>query len=91
LRHSIQASQFAVDFLVEPLSQLISISSAQSLHPQYSLRVHRLVIVDAVDGASPLMRLTLPTTFVDEAVTLMVESTIILFGNAWHTQHTAHL
>jgi hypothetical protein len=30
-------------------------------------------------------------TLVDEAVTLTVQSTVILFGNAWHTSHAPRL
>ena len=56
----------------------------------HALRVHRLVVVDAVDGAKALDAVDVLATFVDEAVTLTVQSTVILFGNAWHTHHAPH-
>jgi hypothetical protein len=69
---------------------LLSSSSAQAFQPQHSLRVHRLVVVDTVDGAKSLDTVDVLAAFVDEAVTLTVQSTVILFGNAWHT-HPPHL
>src|SRR5215472_19165035 len=90
-KDKLQALQFALDFLFEPPWQLISSSSAQAFQPQHSLRVHRLVVVDAVYGAKPLDAVDVLATFVDEAVTLTVQSTVILFGNAWHTHHAPYL
>src|SRR5262249_11966854 len=49
-----QALKFAPVSPLEPPWQLISSSSAQAFQPQHSLRVHRLVVVDAVYGAKPL-------------------------------------
>jgi hypothetical protein len=54
LKDKLQALQFALDFLLESPWQLISSSSAQAFQPQHSLRVHRLVVVDAMDGAKAL-------------------------------------
>src|SRR5215469_12973266 len=81
-KDKLQALQFALDFLLEPPWQLISSSSAQAFQPQHSLRVHRLVVFDAVDVFA---------TFVDDVGTRTVQSTVILFGNAWHTHHAPYL
>jgi hypothetical protein len=86
-KDKLQALQFAVDFLLEPPWQLLSNSSAQAFQPQHALRVHRLVVVDAVDGAKSLDTVDVLAAFVDEAVTLTVQPPVILFGNAWHTHH----
>jgi hypothetical protein len=37
------------------------------------------------------MRSHVLATFIDEAVTLAVQSTVILFGNGWHTHDAPHL
>src|SRR5262249_60360381 len=89
-KNKLQALQFALDFLLEPPWQLISSSSAQAFQPQHSLRVHRLVVVDAVYGAKPLDAVDVLATFVDEAVTLTGQSAVILFGNAWDTHHAPY-
>src|SRR5215472_137420 len=91
LKDKLQALQFALDFLLEPPWQLISSSSAQAFQPQHSLRVHRLVVVGAMHGAKSLDTVDVLAAFVDEAITLTVQSTVILFGNAWHTYHAPHL
>src|SRR5215472_7267823 len=67
LKDKLQALQFALDFLLEPPWQLISSSSAQAFQPQHSLRVHGLVVVDAVDGAKSLDTVDVLAAFVDEA------------------------
>src|SRR5215469_15539401 len=90
-KDKLQALQFAVYFLLEPPWQLISSSRAQAFQLQHSLRVHRLVVVDAVDGAKSLDAVDVLATFVDESVTLTVQPPVILFGNAWHTHHAPHL
>src|SRR5262249_22090315 len=90
-KDKLQALQFALDFLLEPPWQLISSSRAQAFQPQHSLRVHRLVVVDAVYGAKPLDAVYLLATFVAAAVTVTVPWTGILFGNAWHTHHAPYL
>jgi hypothetical protein len=78
------------DLGFEPRRQLAVVTGAQLLQPPHPVAPHWLVVINAMDRAQSLDSVDVLATFGGQPITLTVQPTVILFGDAWHPQYTPH-
>jgi hypothetical protein len=83
--HKLQPLQFAHDLRLEPRRQLTTISGAQLFQPLHALAMQRLV-ADAMNREQAFDPVEVLDSFADQPVTLTMEPTIVLFGDARHAR-----
>ena len=91
VQNELQALQLAHDLRLDARRQFLTVSGAQLLQPRQSVWPKWLVVVDAVDRAQTLDAVDMLDAFVDQAITLAMQPTVIFFGNTWHAHNAPHL
>src|SRR5262249_46214596 len=83
--------QFAADFNLEPWRQFAPVTGSQLLQTSHLTRPKGLVVVDPVDSAQPLDAVDMLDTFVDEAIALAVQPTVVFLSNGRHSHYAPYL